>query len=274
MRIPNWYRVDANGLRFYQAWNLHASGLVTHGFSARMGGVGSAPFDTLNLGYGTNDDPAAVTSNRRAFAEALQIDPARLVVPQQAHSGNVRRVDESDAGSGALSYAAGIPETDALITSVPNLPLALHFADCVCVFLLDPANGAIGAVHAGWRGTVQGVVTNTIDAMRKEFDTDPKLLLAAIGPAICRHCYDVDEDVAREFFGAYPHDERVMKQSGSAKWRVDLKRANLILLESAGVEDANVALSDECTSCNREEFFSHRRDGGETGRMGGWMCLI
>lgn len=274
MRIPNWYRIEKNGIRFYQAWNLQETGLVTHGFSARVGGVSPEPYASLNLGLGTKDDPSNVLANRRAYASVLGVDAERIIVPQQSHGNRVMRVGVLDAGRGALSYASGIPDTDALITNEPGVTLALHFADCVCVFLLDPVRKAIGVVHAGWRGTVAGVVTETLTAMSHEFDTRPEEVIAAIGPAIGRHCYDVNADVAEAFFKAFPHDERVMSfYSSVGKWRVDLKTANLILLLNAGVKQENIAVSEDCTCCNGEDFFSHRRDG-TTGRMGGWMALL
>jgi len=272
MRIPNWFKVEAGGLRFYQAWNLQATELARHGFSTRGGGVSEPPFDTLNLGLGTDDEPERVIENRRRFGTALGLDAERIAVPQQVHSATVRRVGASDAGSGALDFGTSIPETDALITNVPGLTLALHFADCVCIFLLDPENKAIGAVHAGWRGTAARVATAAVEAMTREFGTDPKKLLGAIGPAVERHCYDVDQEVALQFTKVFPHDERVCKQSSMAKWRVDLKTANLVLLTRAGLDENNIAVSELCTCCEVEEFFSYRRDGG-TGRMSGWISL-
>lgn len=274
MRIPNWYRVEKNGIRFYQAWNLQETGLVTHGFSARVGGISPEPYASLNLGLGTEDDPSNVIANQRKYASAIGVDAERIIVPQQSHGNRVVRVGISDAGQGALSYASGIPDTDALITNEPGVTLALHFADCVCVFLLDPVRRAIGVAHAGWRGTVAGVVTEVLAAMSREFGTQPEKVLAAIGPAIGRHCYDVNADVAEAFFKAFPHDERVMRfYSLVGKWQVDLKTANRILLLNAGVKQENIAVSEDCTCCNIEDFFSHRRDG-KTGRMGGWMALL
>lgn len=273
MRVPNWYRNESDGVRFYRAWHLHETGLVVHGFSARTGGVSHQPYQSLNLGLGTNDEPADVLVNRERFASVLGLDAEQLVAPVQVHSNAVARVTASDAGSGARSCASGIQDTDALITSEPGLCLALHFADCACVFLLDPLRRAIGVAHAGWRGTVGGVIVRTVAAMSSEFGSQPTELLAAIGPSIGRCCYEVGPDVAHEFFRAFPHDERVMKQAGADKWRVDLKTANRLQLERAGLDTGNIVVSDECTCCDRDEFYSHRRDG-ETGRMGGWMALL
>jgi YfiH family protein len=273
MRLPNWIRVEVGQVKYYVPWHFQSSGIVDCGFSTRAGGISKFPYSSLNLSLAVDDDPVNVLSNRRRFAAAMGIrDMSRIVVADQTHSSNVYRVTEDDAGRGALVHFSAIPDTDALITDVPGIPLALHFADCVAVFFLDTTNRAIGVAHAGWRGTVDGIVISTVEAMTREFGTDPSQLLVAIAPAIERHCYEVGEDVALPFFRAFPNDERVLSQSSSTKWRVDLKTANRILLERAGVDDANMAISEQCTSCNIDELFSYRRDG-ETGRMGGWLSL-
>ncbi|MCE5200048.1 MAG: peptidoglycan editing factor PgeF [Armatimonadota bacterium] len=273
MRLPNWYRVETGGVKFYRAWNLQATGLVAHGFSTRIGGVSKAPYNSLNLGLAVNDDKEAVLANRRAFASAIGVDPKRIVVPKQIHSNLVKLVTESDAGSGALDHSNAIPDADALITNTPNLPLALHFADCVCIFLLDPEHRAIGVAHAGWRGTASKIVSSAIEAMTREFGSDPGAMLAAVGPAVARSCYDVGEDTAKALFDAFPHDERVIKQSTATKWRAGLKIANIIILRQAGLKESKIAFSESCTCCDRDEFFSYRREG-LTGRMGGWMSLL
>jgi len=273
MRLPNWIRVEVGQVKYYCPWHFDASGMVDCGFSARAGGVSKGPYGSLNLSLAVGDEPEYVLLNRRRFAAALGIrDMSRIVVPDQTHSRNVHRVTEADAGRGALVHFTAIPDTDALITNVPGIPLALHFADCVGVFLLDPVNRAIGVAHAGWRGTVDGIVIATVEAMTREFGSNPSEILAGIGPSIERHCFEVDEDVARQFSKSFAGDERILTASSSTKWRVDLRTANLMMLERAGLDDSNIAVSEQCTSCNSSEFFSYRRDG-ETGRMGGWLSL-
>lgn len=254
MRVPNWYRNERDGVRFYQAWNLHASGLVDHGFSTRLGGASEGRFTSLNLSLAVGDEAERVIANRRAFAAAVGVDVEKIVVADQVHGNTVKVVTERDAGSGAFDHAGAVAETDALITNVPRLPLALHFADCVCILLLDPANKAIGAVHAGWRGTARKIVVEAVRAMTREYGTEPAHLLAAISPAIGRHCYDVGHDTALELFKAFPGDERVISPHSPDKWRADLKTANLILLRQLGVPEPGIAISDECTSCNAGDF--------------------
>lgn len=264
--------MEAGQLAYYSPSHFCASGLVDCGFSTRSGGVSNGRYKSLNLSLAVGDDYEHVLENRRLFAAALNLDPNRIVVPDQTHSANVCLVRKADAGRGAIDHSTAIPDTDALITNVPEIPLALHFADCVGVFLLDPVNKAIGVAHAGWRGTVDGIVVATVEAMTREFGTNPGELLAAIAPSIERHCFEVGEDVAELFSTLFRGDERILTPSSSTKWRVDLRAANMIMLERAGLDDSNIAVSELCTSCDSSELFSYRRDG-DTGRMGGWLSL-
>lgn len=272
MRYPNWFRVDKDEIRFYKAWNLDSTGLAKHGFSTRLGGVSKEPYQSLNLALSVEDNSATVIENRKRYASALGIDFERIVVPEQVHSDNVLVISAEDAGRGASDHSTAVPQTDAFITNAPGITLALHFADCCPVFLLDPVNKAIGMAHAGWKGTNSKIVTKTIDAMINEFGTAPSDIQAAVGPCICRCCYDVGEDVASLLYKSFEGDERVLKQSSTTKWRVDLKTANYLLLRRAGIPDSQIAVSEGCTSCTPAEFYSYRREG-ITGRMGGWICL-
>lgn len=272
MRLPNWIRFTSDKLAYYTPWHFRSSGLVDCGFSARAGGVSEGCYSSLNLSLAVGDDPEHVLANRRRFASALKLDQARIVVPDQTHSANVFLVTEADAGRGALDHSAAIPDTDALITDTPGLPLALHFADCVGIFLLDPVHRAIGVAHAGWRGTVEGIAAATVEAMNREFGASASDLLAAVTPSIDRHCFEVEGDVANRFARLFNSDERILSPCSATKWRIDLRAANICLLERAGLDYSRIAISEQCTSCQSTEFFSYRRDG-QTGRMGGWLSL-
>ncbi|NLN75817.1 MAG: peptidoglycan editing factor PgeF [Armatimonadetes bacterium] len=272
MNNPDWLTIDAGGLPRYVPRRFEDSQLVNCGFSTRTGGVSKPPYHSLNLSLAVGDDRDDVLANRRLFASGLGVDAAAIVVPDQIHSNRVAIVTQSDAGSGAIDHCDAVPATDALITNTVGLPLALHFADCVGILFLDPVNSAIGAAHAGWRGTAANIVQVVIDAMKCEFGTYTANLLAAICPAIEGNCYEVGDDVAYHFEEMFSGDKSVLGRCENTKWRVDLKMANCVLLRRAGVREMNVALSRQCTSCRDDEFFSYRRDG-VTGRMGGWISL-
>jgi len=272
MSGPSWRRIERGGLVYYAAENFESTGLVRHGYSTRLGGVSGSPYESLNMGLLVGDDHASVLSNRRLFGTALGISPERIIVPHQVHSDSVRVVDESHAGSGAMEQSTTIPDTDALISDIANLPLALHFADCVSIFLLDPRHHAIGLVHAGWKGTALGVLARAVQQMALSFQSDPQSMLAAIGPSIGPCCYEVRRDVRDKLLETFSADDRILTGGVGDRWHADLKLANLILLKRAGLQEPNIAVSTQCTSCHDLEFFSYRRDGN-TGRMSAWLSL-
>lgn len=271
MDLKSWYYSDTGDVSIYKAWNLERTGLVTHCFSTRRGGVSASPRDSLNLALHVDDDRACVLENRRILMNALQADPAMLTAAEQVHGCKVSVVTESDAGRGASSFEDAVPGVDALITNVPGPVLSLFYADCVPVYILDPVNRAIGLAHAGWRGTAARVASGTLQAMTQQFGTEPDKCLAAIGPSIGRCCYDVSFDVAMNVKEAVD-DERVIARACHEQWRLDLKMANWVTLRRAGVKEKNIAVSDLCTVCRPEDFFSYRRDG-QTGRMAAIMEL-
>lgn len=247
--------------------------IMVHGISARLGGISSKPYDALNMGLHVGDDKEAVLENRRRYLNALEIKAEDVCSPQQVHGTKVLRVTVGDRGKGALDYESAIAETDALITNALGVPLMLCFADCVPLLFLDPEKGAIGLAHAGWKGTVARIGVKTVEAMAKNFGTDPGKLLVGIGPSIGAECFDIGEEVARKFREAFPayHDKILSRQEG--KDHADLWEANRLQLIEAGVAAENVQCADTCTSCQHKWYFSYRADGGETGRLAAVMML-
>jgi YfiH family protein len=238
-----------------------------HGFSTRVGGVSAAPFDTLNMGARWGDVPANVAENRRRLMRAVgAADP--LYVARQVHGAAVVCVR---AGDDPLAIAR--VEADALITGDANLTVGIFVADCIPALIVDPRTGAVAAAHAGWRGTVAGVLPATVRALASEFGARPDDLRVALGPAIGACCFEVGPEVVREFQAALGDaaDADVVRPSprGTAgKWHVDLKAANRLLLERAGVRPDAIDAGADCTHHDRARFFSYRRDG-ETGQLMG-----
>jgi len=237
---------------------------VVGAFSTRLGGSSPAPYDTLNLGTSVGDDSARVTGNRFAFWQAAGVDPDMVVKTDQVHSDRVARVGRQDAGGVAR-------EADALITCEPGVVLTAYFADCTPIFYLDPARRAVGLAHAGWRGTVKGIAERVVQRMTEEFGTAPGDLIVAIGPSIGPCCYEVDEDVAVQAERAFPGGGVLSATRG--KWILDLWRANEAALLRAGVKRNNIVRAGLCTACLSHLFFSHRRDGRRTGRMGAVLSI-
>jgi YfiH family protein len=256
-------RKDIRGVVFYVSEKLEPFSNVVAAVTTRHGGVSPAPFDTCNLSAHVGDDPAAVEENMARLHHALQLERRATVDAAQGQADRVARVTENERGT-------RIRGVDGLITDVPGIPLMLRFADCVPILLYDPAHEAIGIVHAGWRGTVSKVLTNTVAAMGSSFDTRPNALIACIGPSIGPCCYPVGEDVQARAREAFPErGDLLVRRNGHV--HLDLWQANVIQLRALGVEQIEVA--QVCTSDMTADFYSWRREGAQTGRFGALIAL-
>ncbi|MEW6771212.1 MAG: peptidoglycan editing factor PgeF [Bacillota bacterium] len=253
---------DYRGVQLFQTALLDFPWLQ-HGFSTRLGGVSEGVYATLNLGFRVGDLPERVAVNRKRLAEALGYDPERAVAGQQVHGDEVVPVTAREAGAGALEQGTALPATDGLVTSTPGLALLAFFADCVPVVLADTRRRAVGVAHAGWRGTLKLIAGKALARMSMVFNANPAECVAVLGPAIGPCCYTVGGQVAE----AFAHwGDRVVRRDGGV-WRVDLWEANRRILVAAGVPDGNIGVVRVCTACHPELMFSHRRNGGKTGRM-------
>ena len=236
---------------------------VTHGFTTRHGGVSEAPFDSLNLGLHRGDKDENVAENRRRLACALDFDLNKLVLTHQTHSDIVRAVTGKDAvGFDHRLY----PEADALVTNEPGVALWVFTADCTPILLWDRVTGAVGAVHAGWRGTASAIAQKTVEKMVTAYGCDPENIHAAIGPNIGFCCFETDADVPEAMKATFGEKaEPFIRQKGE-KYYVNLKELNALALRRAGVE--NIAISDACTVCQCDRFWSHRVTKGIRGSQG------
>ena len=219
------------------------------GLSTRNGGISPAPLG-LNLSFSVGDVPENVQRNRALFFGALGIEPERVAFPGQVHSDVVERV----------SRPGRMEQCDALTTNAKELYLAISIADCLPIFLYDPVNSCIAAIHSGWRGSKGKIVSRAIQRMAELYASDPRNLMAFIGPGAGVCCYEVGEDVAGQFPGEYAERATLRKP------HLDLKRWNADLLLESGVLRPNTEISDDCTICD-ERFHSYRRDGSRSGRM-------
>ncbi|MFC2037012.1 peptidoglycan editing factor PgeF [Chloroflexota bacterium] len=249
-------RRKADGLVTYHFESLAVEGLV-HAVFTRLGGVSHAPFATLNVGRGVGDDQTAVAENHARVYAHLGLAAEQVVSPHQVHGNRVAVVTAADAGQ-------EIPSTDGLVTNVPDLALLLRFADCQPILLYDPVNHALGLIHAGWRSVAQGIAHRAVETMQEAFGTGPEQLIAGLGPAIGPSCYAVGSNVASAMGYALPDWSRVMSLKEDT-WVLDLPGANAQQLEAAGVR--SVEQAHLCTACHSDEFYSHRAEGGRTGRF-------
>jgi YfiH family protein len=226
-------------------------------YSERYGGVSEPPYEELNLGFHVGDEPDRVRTNRERLAARLGVPLEAFVVPRQIHRGNVHRATSADRGRGAFSHDDAIPDTDALITDVPGLVLAVMLADCVPVIVFDPEAPAVGVAHAGWGGTLHHITRLTVEAMQREFGSEPSALVAGIGPAIGPDSYEVGDDVADRAREEFPGVEALRGRGD--KWLFDLWTSNMHDLTSAGVPADRIELAAIDTFENTDRFFSDRR---------------
>lgn len=243
---------------------LHAQGIsVPHGFTTRYGGVSTGTQASLNLGYGRGDTMENVEKNIRILGSALGFDPEKLVLTRQIHSDIVRAVTEADCtGFCHRDY----PSCDALVTATPGLTLMVFTADCTPILLHDPVTGAVGAIHAGWRGTAADIAGKTVLAMTRHFGCRPEHIRAAIGPNIGQCCFQTDADVPEAMLSTFGAAAETYIRPQAEKYYVNLKAINALALERAGVR--HIDISTQCTACEPQRFWSHRVTGGQRGSQG------
>jgi purine-nucleoside/S-methyl-5'-thioadenosine phosphorylase / adenosine deaminase len=248
---------------------------VTHGIFSRRGGVSLPPFASLNAGPATADDPAARMENYRRIAAVLPGHPL-LVGTKPQQGSNLKEITAADLNADGKP-AVLLPEgCDAFITKERGVGLFWAVADCSVVLLVDPEHRAIGLAHAGWRGTRDAIVAKTITAMRETYGTQPDALVAAIAPTIGTCCYEVDEQVrtafrANPFANEHVHFRTLTTADATGaerqSLRLDLAASNRAQLLACGVQAEHIEMSDDCPGSHTELFFSHRMEGGHTGRF-------
>ncbi|MFI5253372.1 MAG: peptidoglycan editing factor PgeF [Bacteroidota bacterium] len=223
---------------------------IVQGVSTRNGGISPEPFG-MNLGYNVGDDSENVKENRRRYFSILGINEHEIVYQKQVHSTTVTQVQ----------HPGIIDSCDAIITKTRGIFLAVSVADCLPIFIYDSTNQVLAAVHAGWRGSKEGIVSRVMDLFIQQHRSDPANLVAYIGPGAGACCYEVREDVANQFSSKY------LTNTGKNRTRLNLKMFNQHILTSAGIPVSKIEVSHHCTICNPKLFHSYRRDGSKSGRM-------
>lgn len=251
----SWFRQVLQGFAFYRCREFN-DGRLIQAVSTRSCG---------NLALHTGDQPEQVALRRTKILAALGVNKERLVTAVQTHGTRIRVVDDSAAGAGALDYSTALPDTDGLITATPGLILSIFTADCLPVFIYDPLTPAIGLVHAGWRGTLHGIVPKAVEEMKRVFGTISDRCLVALGPGICSSCFRVGPDLAEEFAALRP--ESVIHDPSASEFRVDLVQFNQWLLQQAGIRPERIIPSGFCTACEVGDFYSYRAEHGTDGRV-------
>ena len=234
----------------------------------------------MNLSFTReNDNAENVFENYRRIAKALGVSFDSFVAAHQTHTTNIKKVGLNDKGKG-VTKERDYTDIDGLITDEKGITLVTFFADCIPLYFFDPINNAIGLAHSGWRGTLNGMVTKMVKAMEENYKTNPKNLIACIGPGICEDCYEISLDLADKFKSSFDienisdiisnyHKDKF----GNEHCQLNLWKANEILMIRAGILRENISISNICTHCNSNLLFSHRKQGDDRGNLAAFLAL-
>lgn len=246
---------------------------LNNGFSTRLGGVSKDYLSSMNLGSGRGDLEDNVIKNFEIIADAMNFSAKNIVRSQQTHTTNVRIVTKDDCGKG-IYFPLDYTDVDGIITNERDIVLSTSYADCVPLYIVDTKNKVIGLSHSGWRGTVGKIGKVTIELMSESYGTDPNDIVACIGPSICKNCYEISEDVAKEFMSAFSDNIcDILTDKGGGKYDLDLWKCNQLVFIEAGVENNNIHITDICTCCNPDVLFTHRGHNGKRGNLSAFLSI-
>ncbi len=239
---------------------------LRHVYSGRQGGVSPAPFSSLNMSVSVGDEPERVYENRRRLIEALDDTGHCLAIGGQVHGAEVWEVTATEAAAAGWRWDGHRRTADAMITRASGVVLLSLFADCPIVLLFDSQTPALGLVHSGWRGTASRIVSRAVEEMSTRLGSRPESLRAAITPHIQRCCFEVGPEVPEAL--SVTVTAPIEQWTDSARSTVDLSQVLRSQLLDAGVLPEHCEVDSTCTRCDREQYFSHRGDGGRSGRNG------
>lgn len=254
---------------YYTSPQLEAYRDLSHGFFARRGGVSCGEYDSLNFRFSSDDTTDNVRENHRRAAAVLGADESKIVRTLQKHTDNILVIRGE-----YIPHDLSEP-VDAIVTDVCGLCLTAYFADCQVIMLYDNKKKVCAIVHAGWRGVVNGIVKKTIQKMTDIFGCKAKDISAAVGPSICRRCFECDEDVPILLSQAYDRHMSEYIYKDGKKWHVDLKNITYVALTSSGISPINIDVSSLCPCCTTSEelWWSHRRHKEQRGVQGAMIMI-
>lgn len=224
----------------------------------------------VNFGFRGEEGREQILSNYRLAGEILGEPAERMVKSAQIHEAVVREVSEADCGKG-IFRDTDFENADGLICGESHIPLVIFSADCTPILLADKKNRAVCAVHAGWRGTVKGIAANAVQKMQRDFSVAKEDIICAIGPCISKCCFEVTGEVMDEFQKLFSMTS-LSEEKGNGKYHIDLKGVNREILLRSGIREQNIEVSEHCTCCMEELFFSYRRQGQTAGRMAAFIA--
>jgi len=252
---------------------LDATGLVNHAFTTRLGGVSEGIFSSMNMSFNLGDNDVAVRENYKRICNAINVDINKVTLSKQTHTTNVRIITKEDIGKG-FSKERDYDDVDGIITNIKGVCLVTHYADCTPLLFCDPVKKVVATSHAGWRGTAGEIGRITVEKMKSEFGCNPKDIIAAIGPSICKNCYEVDSPVFKPICEIpYIDKDTVFTHKYGDKYMFDLWETNRQILINSGILPEHIDVTDLCTNCNPDIFHSHRFTGGQRGVLAALIAL-
>ncbi|MDR2899273.1 MAG: peptidoglycan editing factor PgeF [Clostridiales bacterium] len=263
---------DINGVKFLTFDIFGDIPWLKACFSTRLGGVSLGEKKSMNLIF-RDDEEKNVRENYRRFCEACGFSYDGLTFSAQEHGTNIRRITFEDKGKGFFSER-DYRDIDGIYTDEKGIALTTFYADCVPLYFCDVKKHVAGMSHAGWRGTVNKMAGKTVNFLISEFGCDIEDIRVGIGPSIGQCCFEVDFPVYEEFVQKLPFAGEYIVNKGNGKYLIDLKAINRRVLIERGVSDKNIEISDYCTKCETDLFFSHRRMGLNRGSMAGIVEIM
>lgn len=265
---------EKNGVKFFTFENIEKTGIVNHCFSTRIGGVSEGNLSSLNLGYNRGDKREKVTENFKRICQANDMDYKKMVFGKQIHDTKIKKITKEDCGCGVV-FESQITDFDGYITNEPDVVLVTFHADCVPLFFVDTIKKVIGLSHSGWKGTVRKMSVATVLEMQKVFGCNSKDIVAAIGPSIGGCCFQVDKPVVDEFLAEMSFASKYIRndENSEGKFKIDLWGINRELMIQSGILPENIEVTNYCTMCHDDLFYSHRKMGEDRGSLAAFLSL-
>lgn len=263
---------ETGGVVYYTFPSFDAVPFVRHGFSTRLGGVSTGVYESMNLSFTRGDDPATVRENFDRFCTAIGVSHENAVVSAQEHHTIIYNATAKDRGRGVM-HDRGYTDIDGLMTDEPDVVLFTQYADCVPLFFVDPKRRVVATSHAGWRGTAAQIGAVTIERMCSDYLCQREDILVGIAPSIGPCCFEVDAPVIAQFQKLPFYDESCYTPVGDDKALIDLWEVNRRALVESGVKPEHITVTDLCTKCHHDVFWSHRITGDRRGSLAGAIAI-
>jgi YfiH family protein len=267
-----WVWAERNGISFITIPDWCEQG-VDIAFTGRGNGVSGAPFESLNLGFHVGDRPELVLENRHRVMQIFNQDIDSMVCCQQVHGNNVFHVTNKNKGCGGSEMNTWITGTDGMVTNQAGLYLATFYADCIPVYFFDPVKKCIGLAHSGWKGTMGRIAVKTVNLLEREFGCKRADIEVFIGPGIGPCCFEIKGDLAAKAVSEFGQFRDIIIKEKNDRYRWNLPQTINYMLVESGIKPENIVPANLCTSCHTDLFYSYRREGTVTGRMGAYLGI-